>query len=103
MKPTPAGSPAPSASLRRETGRNLAQETEEASLMRGRRPKPTALKEVLNTASTSPCGFEATISRRSASGANTSPRSDRRTISTISSGRCERWPSVSFLTLPASR
>ena len=66
-------------------------------------PRRSSRRMARSTAAVSPCGREATISKRSPAGTNASPRSARRTMSTRLSGRCERLPSVSFLTLPSSR
>ena len=57
----------------------------------------------VDTACTCPWARERSISKAFASGTKVSPCNDRRMISISASGRCDRLPSVSFLTAPPSR
>src|SRR3954452_23180352 len=56
-----------------------------------------------SAAATCPAGSERSTSKASRAPTSTSPRSTRRVPSITSGGKCDRFASVCFLTLPPSR
>ena len=60
-------------------------------------------RAIASAAFTCPAGSDRSIANASESTPTGSPRSPARISSTSSSGKCEMFPTVSFLTFPPSR
>ena len=93
--------------LRRRRDRALADIANASSRSRdGERSSSLASSSrplIANAAFTCPAGNDRSTSNASETTPTGSPRNPARTSSTSSSGRCEMFPTVSFLTLPPSR
>jgi hypothetical protein len=97
----PGGIPGSSATLREAIIANIKSRSRE-----GRLPSKDGISSrfiVLRTACPWPCGNEEVISNASPTATKRLPCSERRMISIKGSGECDKFPSVSFLTLPSSR